>query len=144
MPRKRADFIEEQRAVRDAKSPEGRRSSGGGKKGRKDREPRKMSANSLANLEKGKATQFQPGQSGNPGGLPGTDLAALYARRFFERDPAAIRMIQEISRDLKGFNAYGFTQLAERAYGKKEHIDLNLSGKLSLEVVLAARKKSGK
>ena len=64
----------------------------------------------------GVESRFKCGQSGNPGGLPGTDLAALYARRFFERHPEGIS--RELAHELKGFNAYAFSILADRAYGK--------------------------
>lgn len=108
-----AQFLERPRA---SISPEGRRKGGRGR----DRKKRSMSANSLRNLGNGKETQFKPGQSGNPGGLPGTDLAATYARRFFETHPEGIS--PGLGDDLKGFNAYAFGLLADRAYGKvKEH-----------------------
>lgn len=55
------------------------------------------------------------GISGNPGGFPGTDLAAMYARKFFEAHPG---ICPEMADELRGFNAYGFNVLADRAYGK--------------------------
>jgi hypothetical protein len=71
--------------------------------------------NSLKNLR-----PYTKGTSGNLGGLPGTDLAAVYARRLFERHPEGIS--EELGRELKGFNAYAFSVLADRRYGKvKEH-----------------------
>lgn len=71
------------------------------------------------NSRKGKANLKHPwpkGVSGNPGGLPGTDLAAQHARRFFEQHPEGIG--EKMAEDLKGFNAYGYSVLADRAYGK--------------------------
>jgi hypothetical protein len=74
------------------------------------------------NSRKGNANlrPWPKGTSGNPGGLPGTDLAALYARRFFESHPEGIS--DEMADGLKGFNAYGFSILADRAYGKVKEI----------------------
>jgi hypothetical protein len=77
------------------------------------------------NSRKGKANLKPPwskGVSGNPSGLPGTDLAAVAARRFFEAHPEGISA--QMSKDMKGFNAYGFSVLADRAYGKvKDRIE---------------------
>jgi hypothetical protein len=98
--------------------------------------------NSLKNLEAHKAPPFPPGTSGNPGGLPGTDLAAKYAREFFERHPRGITkaMIEE----LKGLNGYSWTQLADRAYGRVVEKHQIASVGLSLRDVLEARKRAGK
>jgi hypothetical protein len=104
---KAAQFIEEQR---EAVSTEGSGKKEGIRRG-KHPNSRKGSAN---------LRPWSKGTSGNPGGLPGTDLAAVYARRLFERHPEGIS--DDLARDLKGFNAYAFSVLADRGYGKvKEH-----------------------
>ena len=83
--------------------------------------------------------RFRPGESGNPGGLPGTDLAALAARRLFE---ASVGELPKIPKD---FNAYGFSVLAERAFGSvKRSVDVNMSGKLTLKQVLEAEERAEK
>lgn len=81
--------------------------------------------------------RFRPGESGNPGGLPGTDLAALAARRLFE---ASVGELPKIPKD---FNAYGFSVLAERAYGSvTRSVDVNMNGKLTLKQVLEAERRA--
>lgn len=113
MRRRTAQFIETQKA---SSSPEGKRTRGA------DRKPRKVAPASIANLEKGKDTQFQPGQSGNPGGLPGTDLATLHARRFFEESGSIEGFAERLP---KNFNAYAYSVLRESAFGKaKQQVEL--------------------
>lgn len=73
---KTADFVEEQKAV---DSPENRRSSGELKQLRNGADP-----------SVGKATQFKPGQSGNPGGRPKNDAAKEIAQAIFENHPDEI------------------------------------------------------
>ena len=91
-----------------------------------------MSPNSLKNLKNGKATQFKPGKSGNPSGKPGTDLAALAARRFFEAHP---EIGAAMKRELRGFNAHAFQVLADRGYGKvKESAEVNGNGGFEITV----------
>lgn len=102
--RKTAQFIEEQKA---SVSVEPKRNKKGDRRG--------MPEKSRANLG---PPRWKKGQSGNPGGKPGTDLAALYARRFFEAHPEGIS--KDMGNELKGFNAYGFSVLADRGYGKAE------------------------
>ena len=73
--------------------------------------------------------------------MPGTDLATKAAREFFERNGD----ITAAGQELRGFNAYGWAILADRAYGKVvDRAQIEVSGKLSLEQVLAGRKKAGK
>jgi len=81
-----------------------------------------------------KPQPWPKGVSGNPSGLPGTDLAAVAARRFFEKHPQGITA--SMKKDLQGLNAYGFSVLADRGYGKlKEKVELTgldvLADKLS-------------
>lgn len=121
MRKKTAQFIETQKA---SISPERSRKKGRGK----DKKPRKVAPASIANLEKGKDMQFQPGQSGNPGGLPGKDLATDHARRFIERAGSIEGFATLLP---KNFNAYAYSVLAERAYGKMKQ-EIGLSGSVEL------------
>ena len=91
-------------------------------------------AASLANLAK----PWPKGVSGNPGGLPGTDVAAQAAREFFARHPT---ITAATVRELRGFNAYGWAQLADRAFGKLVEKAQVMTTGVSLEDVLRARKK---
>lgn len=66
---------------------------------------------------------FKPGQSGNPGGRPKMDEAAKIARAVFENNPAAV--YQAMAKALLKGNAYAYSQLADRAYGKlKESVEV--------------------
>jgi hypothetical protein len=79
---------------------------------------------------------WKAGESGNPTGLPGTDLAAVAARRFFERNPEV-----EDFQVPKGFNAYAFSVLADRGYGKlTEKKELTITGELALKLEAARRR----
>lgn len=70
---------------------------------------------------------FPPGVSGNPGGLPGTDIAALIARRAFEQNEQQVT--EGMVAQLRKGNAYAFSVLADRAYGKvKETQQVELTG----------------
>ena len=64
---------------------------------------------------------FKPGQSGNPGGRPKTDLAAILARGVFEENMDELH--KSFSKSLLRGNAYAFKELADRGYGKmrEEH-----------------------
>lgn len=97
--RKTAQFIEEQKAAVIAAA---------GK--RKPRGKPFEKGNKLGN-------RFKPGESGNPSGKPGCDLAAVAARRLFEN--AGEGNLPEIP---KGFNAYAYSVLADRAYGKMKDV----------------------
>jgi len=110
MPRKTAQFIEEQKAAITVEGSD----KVFIRKHRKHKRPnKKMSAKELANLK-----PFPKGISGNPGGLPGTDVSALHARALFERHPVSPNGLKDLATELKGFNAYGFNVLADRGYGK--------------------------
>ena len=85
------------------------------------------------------APPWHKGKSANPSGLPGTDLAAKAAREFFERYPEGIG--KRMAEELKGFNAYAYGVLADRAYGKLRQ-QVEYTG--SIEVVqrlISARKR---
>lgn len=109
--RRTAQFIEELKAVGAEPSAKKKKRRGPGKP-----------------FKKGNEYAFKPGESGNPGGLPGTDLAAKYARELFERHPEGIS--GDLAVELKGFNAYAYGVLADRAYGKiKEKQEVEHTGK---------------
>jgi len=123
--RKTADFIEKQKA---AKSPENRQPSGEKRKLRGGLDP-----------SVGKATQFKPGQSGNPGGRPKVDVAAEIARSVLEGNREAA--INAFARALLKGNAYVFKELAERGYGKVSQ-EIVVSGAVEIvERLKAARKR---
>lgn len=92
---------------------------------------RKIHPNSLANL---RPKPWKKGQSGNPGGKPGIDLAAKMSRQFFERHE---EIGPDMSKELKGFNAYAFGVLADRAYGKvKDRVELTDADGKPLELTV--------
>jgi hypothetical protein len=130
MRRKTAHFIEERRALDAGKAAD--------TEGAKPAKPKyKQHPNSLKNLAK----PWPKGTSGNPGGLPGVDVAAMAARDFFRRYPT---ISAAMARELRGFNGYGFSVLADRAFGKltdRQHI---LTTGVTLEQVLLARKRADK
>lgn len=112
--RRTAQSIEESKEARRADKPgekPQRRQSKGKKTGFRGPSP-----------DVGKATQWKPGQSGNPGGLPKDDVSRAIARAAFENDPAAL--IKAFHGVLRKGNAYTFKELADRAYGKvKDRIE---------------------
>jgi hypothetical protein len=87
-------------------------------------------------FEKGNkvGNRFKPGESGNPSGLPGTDLAAVYARRFFGSHPEGIS--KAMAEDLEGFDAYAFGVVADRGYGKvASKIGAEAKGDIVMKVI---------
>jgi hypothetical protein len=89
------------------------------------------------NSRKGKANlkPFPKGVSGNPGGLPGTDVAALLARRVIEQSQA--KAFKGFADQLAKGNAYAFSVLADRAYGKvKDRMELTGADGAPLEVTV--------
>lgn len=88
-------------------------------KGAKDKKPRKYNPKSAANL-----VAFPPGVSGNPGGLPGTDVSARISRRVFEANEQKIydAMLTAVLGG-KGGNPFTFDILAARGWGKKSTIE---------------------
>lgn len=68
------------------------------------------------------------GVSGNPSGLPGTDVPALIARRAFEADPEGV--IEALRDKLKAGDIQTFKELGDRGYGKvKDRTQFELTGK---------------
>lgn len=82
------------------------------KKPSKDGTKRGQHPNCLKNLK-----PYVPGQSGNPGGLPGYDVAAALARAVIEG--AQVDAYQGLAKQLANGNGYVFKELAERGYGAK-------------------------
>lgn len=89
------------------------------------------------NSRKNLSAPWPKGMSGNPGGLPGTDVAAIIARRAFEEHPEEI--LVGFQEQLSKGNAYAFSVLADRGYGKlKEKIEHSGLGSLA-EKITAGR-----
>ena len=100
--RKTAQSIEEQKAVKAAPNKRGRKK---GSKGHKH-------PNSMKNL----VAPWPKGASGNPGGLPGTDVAAMICRRAIEAN--AQEIYKGVSESLIAGNPYALQVFGDRAYGK--------------------------
>ena len=97
---------------RKAEQREAVSTEGSGKKRGIGRGKHPNSRNGSANLR-----PWPKGKSGNPGGLPGTDLSAVYARRFFERHPGRHRSgLWRVSS--KDSMPTLLCVLADRGYGK--------------------------
>ena len=60
--------------------------------------------------------KWKPGQSGNPTGRNGKDVAQEIAKAIFTQNPELI--YQAFSSALKKGNAYAFQVLSDRAFGK--------------------------
>lgn len=104
--RKTAQTIEESNAAEASQSKD---SAKAGK--------RKLHPNSLKNL-----IPYVPGQSGNPSGRVKNDVAAAIARAIFENDSEAI--YKAFAKGLRSGNAYAFSVLADRGFGKlKEKVE---------------------
>jgi|SRR5689334_9260886 len=91
---KTAEFIEESKSLKPEKTSK-----------------RGMHPNSRANLR-----PYVAGQSGNPGGKPKIDVAAVIARAILEQNQEAA--YKGLGKALIKGNAYVFKELAERGYGK--------------------------
>lgn len=108
-------------------------------------EERKNNAKKLGGVT-GKG--FKPGQSGNPGGRPKKKpLSEIYEEIF--NDPGVREKVkQQIIKTMTSKGMAGVLErreAGERVEGKvAQTVDLEVSGKLTLEQVLQARKKSGK
>jgi hypothetical protein len=129
--RRTAQSIEEAKEARRAEKAKGRRK--GKKPQRRQSEARKTGFRGPS-PDVGKATQWKPGQSGNPGGLPKDDIARAIARAAFENNPAAL--VKAFYKALSKGNAYTFKELGDRAYGKiKETIGGTIRHEVTLEQV---------
>ena len=72
------------------------------------------------------AWRFQPGKSGNPGGVPKHDVAKEIAKAVFENNPDMV--YKAFCKAIAKGNAYAFQVLADRGYGKlKETIHADVS-----------------
>lgn len=95
--------------------------------------------------------QWKKGQSGNPGGRPKRDFAAMFARMIIEAegDEALLNEYAEgFAKQLRKGNAYTFKELAERGYGKMpQHVQVTNTDSISALLVegrkrVAARKSN--
>lgn len=68
------------------------------------------------NSRKNLVAPWGPGESGNPSGKPGFDVAAYLCRRAIEQNQEAI--YAGLSAGLIGCNAYLLQVCSDRAYGK--------------------------
>ena len=108
-----ADSIEETKAAKSLKAENPARGRDGKIEGKRGKHP-----NSLKNMK-----PWPKGVSGNPGGLPGFDVAAHLARTVIEENREAI--YEGLSKAAMTGNAYVFKELAERGYGKmKESLEI--------------------
>lgn len=123
MRKKTAQFIEEQKAASPSEPT---------KKYARGKHPN--SRKGIENLRP--APPWQKGVSANPGGLPGTDLAAIAARRLFEAAGEG-----ELPAIPKGFNAYAFSVLADRGYGKLKETHEHKGDAQLLAALDAGRKR---
>ena len=108
---------------------------------------RRMHPNSLRNLT---IAPFKKGQSGNPGGKPKLDVAAEIARAVIEGNQEAV--YKAFVKALQKGNAYAFSVLADRGYGKVKEIvehqgsvdvDINISEVRSeVEQLLERRRRA--
>jgi hypothetical protein len=72
------------------------------------------------------AWRFQPGKSGNPGGVPKHDIAKEIAQAIFLNNPEMI--YKAYTKMLRRGNAYAFQVLSDRAFGKlKETVHAEIS-----------------
>ena len=121
-----ADTIAQQTEMQDSKKAE-KRSKDGTKRG--------QHKNCIKNLK-----PYVPGVSGNPGGLPGYDVAAVLARAVLEGSQEAA--YEGLSAQLAKGNAYTFKELADRGYGKlKEKHEHSMSEDM-LKALEAGRKRA--
>jgi hypothetical protein len=76
------------------------------------------------NSRKNLVAPWRRGQSANPSGKPGYDVAAFLARKVIEKNIPEV--YAGMAKALIGGNAYAFSVLADRGYGKlKEKVELS-------------------
>ena len=120
-----ADKIEENNAAKQSSQQPAKK--GRGKHGH---------PNSLRNLT---IAPWVPGQSGNPSGKPGYDVAAKIARQVLENNETAI--YEALTGALLKGNPYAFKELAERGYGKlTDKIQVTTDAEVTARL-LAGRKR---
>jgi hypothetical protein len=100
-------------------------------KGKRGKHP-----NSVKNLK-----PFVPGVSGNPGGLPGYDVAAALARAVIEGSLEAA--YQGFAEQMAKGNAYAFKEMADRGYGPLKQ-KVELSGLESVADILTKARNRAK
>jgi hypothetical protein len=106
------------------------------RKGRGGIPPGGMRPNSLKNL----VAPWRPGESANPSGLPGHDVAAKIVRDVFKLNEKAI--YEGMAAEVIAGKPYAFDVAANRAYGKvKETVDVNVSGRIELATAIEERRK---
>lgn len=70
--------------------------------------------------------KWKPGQSGNPSGRPKNDIAREIAKAVFENNKE--KLYKAFAKAALKGNAYAFSQLADRAYGKlKERVEFDVN-----------------
>lgn len=124
MRKRTAQFIEEQKAAvafQPKRKPRGRPFEKGNKIGHR----------------------FKPGESGNPGGLPGVNVSQRIARTVLAQYEPQI--IEGLGKQLCKGSGFVFAIVADRADGKvSQSVDVNVTGKLTLKQVLEAENRAEK
>ena len=86
--------------------------------------------------------QWPKGFCPNPSGRPKRDRASEIAQEVFEKNPEAV--YSAMAKALLKGNAYAFSQLADRGYGKlKEKLELSGTDEIA-KALESARKRSKK
>ena len=102
---------------------------------------RGMHPNSLAAASRNRAEPYPKGVSGNPSGLPGYDVAAKIYREAFTENEHKIKA--GVANQLIKGEPYAHLVYGDRAYGKvADKQQIELQGKMTLEMVLEARKRA--
>lgn len=96
----------------------------------------------------GRATRFPAGQSGNPGGRPKHSISKIY-RDWLKKSRNRKKIEQFLDETIEGTSKMAgvllIREMTERDEGKvMEVVDMNVTGNISLEQVLEAKKKAKK